>query len=135
MPSHRSEPLDAERELLFRQATTPGWIRDGRPTSQLFEPRPIDRGCVSVDRESLIKTAQASLNAFLARGLKSASTWGVTVGEVKEQGLEAFGSPSTKNAAHAHIDMGGLQGPEQRVVAAQLAVQATRRGMLCEGAT
>jgi hypothetical protein len=126
-PEHR---LTKPAELLFRQATQPGWVQDGRPTSQLFEPRPVDKGRVSVDREFVIGNAEKSLEQFRANGFSSMSTWAVSVGEVNTQQLEAYAAPTKKNKAHALIDMSLLSPEDQLVIATVLAALARKRGVL-----
>jgi hypothetical protein len=85
--------LPDDEELLFRQVH-PNFVRDGRPSSQAFRPTPKDEGKLSVACESLT-TAAAAYELFTAGlGLASAGTWGVAIGECREQGLKAFaGSP------------------------------------------
>jgi hypothetical protein len=126
-PEHR---LTEPAEFLFRQVTKPGWIQDGRPTSQLFEPRPIDKGCVSVDRESIIGSAEKSLENFIKNGFSAVSTWGVTVRQVNALQLEAYADPTKKNQAHALIDMSALSSEEQVEAATALAIQARNHGPL-----
>ena len=111
-PEHR---LTNPSELLFRQAS-PGWMREGRPAAQLFRPRPKDEGRVSVDRESAIGNAKASLDRAIANGFPSAGTWAVSVAEGSGEGLSSFADPSGRNTAHSIIDMTAL--PEQQAAAA-----------------
>jgi len=129
MPVTPKDPLRETAELLFRQAS-PGWIRDGRPTSQLFRPTAKDHGLLSVDRESVVGSAVASRERFLARGFQSHSTWGVTVGEVNAIPLEAYSDPTRLNDAHALLDMSHLSEREQRSVGERLRNAAEQRGQL-----
>jgi hypothetical protein len=127
MPVVPETRLREATELLFRQAS-PGWIRDGRPTSQLFRPTPKDHGLLSVDRESVVGSAAVSRERFLARGFQSHSTWGVSVGEVNSESLEAYADPTRHNDAHALIDMSHLDERKQRSVGERLRDAAERHG-------
>lgn len=122
--------LTDEAELLLRHATDPGWIVDGRPTSQLFELRPIDKGLLSVERltkHASAATALAHFNdAFAPR--QSVSVWGVSVGEVNALGIAAYESPSKKLPAHASIDLRSLNTEVQQVAAVRLTEASIRRG-------
>ena len=123
------ERLSESAELLFRQANQ-GWLREGRPSAQLFRPRPKDKGRVSVDRQSLIGSAAASRDRAIANGYPSAGAWAVSVGEVNGQDLQAYGAPSARNDAHAVIDMAGSKSAEQGAKADRLHHFALLRGQL-----
>ena len=123
-PEHR---LTTPAELLFRQAS-PGWMREGRPSAQLFRPRPKDQGKVSVDRDSVIKTAQASRDLAIKNRFPSAGTWAVSVAEVNGETLDVFADPSQRNSAHALIDMTALSTGQQANAADRLHSVALGRG-------
>ena len=92
-------------------------MREGRPSTQLFRPRPKDQGKVSVDRESVIKTAQASRDLAIKNRFPSTGTWAISVAEVNGETLDVFADSSQRNPAHATIDM-TAQSPAQQANAA-----------------
>jgi hypothetical protein len=108
----------SDDELLFRQVN-PGWVRDGRVTSQAFRPTPKDAGLLSVDRASLT-TPESSFRLF-TEGLRlpSAGTWAVTVHECSAQSLpvveDSLTSPPepVANPAHAVISYKGVASNSQ----------------------
>jgi hypothetical protein len=108
----------SDDELLFRQVN-PGWVRDGRVSSQAFRPTPKDAGLLSVDRASLA-TAESSFLLFTeSLRLPSAGTWAVTVHECSAQGLPVIEDPLTcppeaaANPAHAVISYKGVSSNSQ----------------------
>ena len=115
----KDEYLTEERELLYRQIH-PGFIHDGRVSSQAFSPTPKDENQLSVDRSSLT-TARESFEFFISReGCQSAGVYGVTVGECRNCDLSVRADPlepspsSAGNAAHALIDFSALPSNSQR---------------------
>jgi hypothetical protein len=127
--------LTEDDELLFRQVH-PSFVRDGRPSSQAFRPTPKDAGKLSVARGALT-TSKAAYQHYTERlGLPSAGTWGVTVGECREQGLPAVADPLTAppetvaDPAHAVIDFTGLSRSQAEAKGTRVARKAFERGRL-----
>jgi hypothetical protein len=114
----------------------PGFVRDGRPSSQAFRPTPKDDSRLSVARASRT-TAKAAFELYTAaRGLASAGTWGVTVAECRAQALVVRPDPLTAppepvpDPAHAIVDFGGVSKSQQEAKGARLARCAVARGRL-----
>jgi hypothetical protein len=127
--------LAEDDELLLRQVH-PSFVRDGRPSSQAFRPTPKDAGKLSVARGSLT-TAAAAFEHYTERlELPSAGTWGVTIGECREQGLHALADPLTappekaEDPAHAVIDFTSHSRSQAEAKGARLARKAFERGRL-----
>jgi hypothetical protein len=130
-----AEVLTDDDELLFRQVH-PSFVRDGRPSSQAFRPTPKDAGKLSVARGALT-TAAAAYRHYMERlRLPSAGTWGVTVGECREQGLPAVADPlaappaTVADPAHAAIDFTGHSRSQAEAKGTRLARKACERGRL-----
>jgi len=128
-------PLSDDEELLFRQVH-PSFVRDGRPSSQAFRPTPKDAGRLSVARGSLT-TASAACELFTGQlGLPSAGTWGVTVGECREQALNVLPDPlqsppdEIDDPAHAVVDFTPHSKSQAEGKGARLARKAVERGRL-----
>ena len=92
-----SNLLADDDEVLFRQVH-PSFVRDGRPSSQAFRPTPKDEGKLSVARGSLTTPPAAFRLYTEGLGLPSVGTWGVTVGECREQGLPTFSESAPRPA-------------------------------------
>ena len=122
--------LRNDSEMLLRHATSPGWVVDGRPTSQLFALRPIDGGYLSVERSELAGGAAGALAHFNQVVRNSVSVWGVAVGEVHQEGLEAYEKPTRKLPAHALIDLSARSSDQQEISAVMLTRRAAERGKL-----
>jgi hypothetical protein len=127
--------LADDDELLLRQVH-PSFVRDGRPSSQAFRPTPKDAGKLSVARGSLT-TAAAAFQHYTERlGLPSGGTWGVTIGECREQGLPAFADPLTAppetvaDPAHAVIDFTAHSRSQVEAKGTRRARKAFERGRL-----
>ncbi len=128
-------PLAEPEELLHRQVH-PGWINDGRVSSQAFQPTKKDAGQLSVSRGSLVSSREAFVR-HLAKGLASAGTWSVLVLECGDAGTPVFADPIqatdprglAQDDAHAFVDFRGLGGgAAQKRVADKLATKARERG-------
>ena len=65
------EPLSAAEELLLRQVH-PAFLRDGRPTSQVWKPTKKDEGKLSVARGTIASPRAAFEHHTTALGLPSA---------------------------------------------------------------
>jgi len=122
-------------EMLYRQVH-PGFVRDGRPSSQAFRPTPKDDKKLSVSRSTLT-TAEGAYTLFTgSRGLASAGTWGVTVGECNAQGLPALSDPlnappePVADPAHAVVDFSSISKNQAEARGARLARTASDRGRL-----
>lgn len=128
-------PLDDGEELLFRQAH-PSFVRDGRPSSQVFRPTPKDAGKLSVARGSLTTPASAFELHTRGLGLLSAGTWAVTVEECREQALnvlpDPLSSPPEKvdDPAHAVVEFTPHSKNQCEAKATRLTLKATERGRL-----
>jgi hypothetical protein len=129
------KPLADDDEVLFRQVH-PSFVRDGRPSSQAFRPTPKDQGRLSVARGSLTTAAGAFQHYTERLRLSSAGTWGLTVGECREQGLPAVADPLTAppetvaDPAHAVIDFTAHSGSQAEAKGTRLARKAFERGRL-----
>ncbi|HEY4014800.1 MAG TPA: hypothetical protein VGM06_15765 [Polyangiaceae bacterium] len=127
--------LADDDELLFRQVH-PTFVRDGRPSSQAFRPTAKDERKLSVARGSITTAATAFQHHTERLGLPSGGTWGVTVGECREQGLPAFSDPVTAppekvaDPAHAIIDFTTHSRNQVDAKGARLARTAFERGRL-----
>jgi len=135
MHATAAEALSDAAELLYRQVH-PSFVRDGRPTSQAFRPTPKDENKLSVARASLT-TARAAHELFTGGlGLASAGTWGLTVGECRQQTLPVRPDPLTSppekvaDPAHAVIDFAGISKSQTEAKGARLARAAVVRGQL-----
>jgi hypothetical protein len=135
------ELLASSGELLFRQIY-PSWLdEDGEPSSQAFFPwRPIDDGCLSVDRESMASAEDSHHLSTAAPpdgfGLNSVGVWGFAIEEVVSLGLEAWSDPVTKtrerpaNPAHSLVEFAGAPQKKWRKLGRELKLKALARGKL-----
>jgi hypothetical protein len=121
-------------EVLFRQVH-PDLMHAGEPASSVFVPTPADKGKLSVDR-SAITTAKGACDLFVANGLRSVATYGVTVGELGTHGLPCIQDPikdvpgQLDNLAHALVDYTALNPTQQKKVGKRVKTAALRRGIL-----
>lgn len=122
-------------EVLFRQVH-PELLHGGVPASTAFVPTRSDEGKLSVDRSSLT-TAKEAFELYMANGLLSCGTYGVTIGEFSVHGLlyapdPIRGVPGQKdNLAHAVVDYSSLGSTsKQKNVGKRLAAVAAARGVL-----
>lgn len=129
------DSLADDDEVLFRQMH-PSFVRDGRPSSQAFRPTAKDEGRLSVARGSLTTAAAAFQHYTQRLCLASAGTWGVTVGECREQGLPAIADPlaappeTVADPAHAVIDFTAHSRSQTEAKGTRLARKAFERGRL-----
>ncbi|MFI5297922.1 MAG: hypothetical protein ACHREM_07465 [Polyangiales bacterium] len=127
--------LTDDDEFLFRQVH-PTFVRDGRPSSQAFRPTPKDEGKLSVARGALTTAEDAYTLHTQRRGLASAGSWAVTVGECREQALVAVEDPIESSAdavvdpAHALVDFAQVSKSQAEAKGARLARHAHDRGRL-----
>lgn len=135
VPPTSAAPLSDQQEMLFRQVH-PHFVRDGRPSSQAFRPTKKDEGKLSVARGSLTTAEDAFRHHTERLQLPSAGTWGVLVGECKEQGLQTFPDPVTApperfpDPAHAYVDFRGLSTSQAEARGARLTRYAIGRDSL-----
>lgn len=106
-----------EKERLLRQVN-PSFVRAGRPSSKVFEPKPKDEGLLSVCRESLRPAAAAYEFFIKIPKCKSVGVLAVTVGDCAAESLPAHDAPLTAaddgidDHAHSIINYNGVT-PEQ----------------------
>lgn len=96
-----------DRTTLLRQVN-PGFMREGKPSSQVFRPTSDHHFRLSVDNGDLTD-ARSSWTHFTAElKLSSIGVLGITVAECSEQDLPCKPDPMPGNRAHALIDFSGL---------------------------
>jgi len=125
-------PLEDSEELLYRQVH-PSFLQDERPSSQAFKPTPKDERQLSVARGALTDPVQAHDLHVRNKGLKSAGTWAVTVGEALSEGLASIPDPLTEpvaDPAHALIDFTACSNSQMNAKGSRLAAKARERGRL-----
>jgi hypothetical protein len=122
-------------ELLLRQVN-PAFVRDGRPSSQVFRPTPKDEGMVSVNRGSRC-TAEAAYQQFITRPeCRSCGVLAVSVAECAAEQLAALDAPliadddGCDDPAHAIIDFRGISKNAAEKKAGRLGRIAEVRGFL-----
>lgn len=127
--------LTAADELLYR-LVHPGFVHDGRVSSQALRPTPKDEHLLSVDRSQL-STPQQSYDRFVKSGFEAAGIVAVTVGECDEQSLSVLSDPlppcgeRPANPAHALVDFREKPSNRARDKAGKcLARKARERGWL-----
>jgi hypothetical protein len=125
----------AEHEVLFRQLTRHLISADGLPASHAFGPGNSDRGRASYSRSSVVTAQQARDWHCAVASSPSLAVWGVTVGEVVEQGRpvvddSAAPAVSDQNRApgHCFVDFNGLTKHEIKDVRTELYWRALERG-------
>lgn len=130
----RGPLLQQPDEMLYRQVH-PSWLREGRITSQVFNPFPKDKGLLSVTREEMT-TAEATYSLFTSRGFFSVGVVAVKVEECSQTALEAYHDPEDKagfeDPAHSVIDFRALINldKERKRRAQVLADKAKQRGFI-----
>jgi hypothetical protein len=127
--------LDDNAELLLRQVN-PAFVRDGRPSSQVFRPTPKDSGMVSVNRGSK-RTAEIAFQVFVARpACRSCGVLAVNVAECQVEQLAAHDAPLEADVdeyddpTHAIIDYRGIAKSAAEKKAGRLVRVAEARGFL-----
>jgi len=108
--------LTDPEESLLRQVH-PGWMQEGRPTSQAFRPTPKDEDLLSVSQGSLTTAANSYELYTRVRGLQSRGVWRITVGHCSDSRLSVYSDPLTDpvpDPAHAVVDFRGLSDKEKR---------------------
>lgn len=133
-PAPRGPLLQQATEMLYRQVN-PTWQREGRITSQVFNPFPKDKGLLSVTREQMT-SPEAAYNLFTSRGLLSVGVVAVKVEECSQTALDAYHDPEDKvgfeDPAHSVIDFRALidMDKERKRRAQVLADKAKQRGFV-----
>lgn len=95
-------------EKIWRQVN-PGWIHDGRVSSQLFRPTPKDTGEVSVTRSSMVTPEEAYHHHTVALGFASVGVFCVEIGEVNQVDLGVIDDSRVDDGVnrppgHAYVD-------------------------------
>lgn len=114
--------------LLLRQIH-PGFVQNGRVTSQAFRPTPKDEGLLSVDNNDRIE-AEASWQRFIANPVcRSIGVQAVSRGECDTQDLPVIedGQPYSE---HCSIDFTAFDKKAIEKKAKLLRMQAEVRGWL-----
>jgi len=117
-----------ENTLLYRHIN-PGWIREGRITSQAFKPFPKDDGLLSVYDGDLINPKGSYEHFTQTLGFKSIGVKAVSVSECKAQELPTRPDPGAF-AEHAVIDFKGLASSQIANKSKLLTSNAISRGWL-----
>jgi hypothetical protein len=133
--------ITTAEELLLRQVSPGVLDEDGEPSSSAFAPRPVDRGLLSVDRNSLTTAAAAYIlfttPRILGFGAQSAGVWALSVCEVNGlQGapLRAIEDPlvatptAPADPAHALVDFTPYKPTQQKKIGQRLKILALARG-------
>jgi len=81
-----------EKELLLRQVN-PSFVRAGRPSSKVFEPKPRDAGLLSIVRERTRAAAEAYEFFVKIPKCRSVGILAVTVGDCVSEELPAHDAP------------------------------------------
>ncbi len=118
-----------DRTTLLRQVN-PGFMREGKPSSQVFRPTSDHHFQLSVD-DGDMTDAKSSWSHFTAElNLSSIGVLGITVPECSEQDLPCRPDPKPDNPAHALIDFSGLNDTAIRRKGKALLNRALERGWL-----
>jgi len=119
-------------ELLFRQIH-PGFVQQGRFSSQVFKVTPKDENCLSVSRG--FKTDPKSCyELHIKNSYSSCGICAVTVEECNKEELNAVDDAIDENPAHAFIDYRELNRKKADAKAGILANYARTRGFLYDPA-
>ena len=111
--------------ILHRQIN-PGWVQNGRVTSQAFRPTPKDEFKLSLYDGDMI-TAEASWEHFRKQGLESVGVLSLTRREFAAEGVPCYSSP-TIFVEHVHADYAGLTDGQMRAKGKRLLSVAVKRG-------
>lgn len=126
MPITPEARLTDAGELLHRQVN-PGFVQDGRITSQVFKLNSQDEGKLSVSRGSMV-TAEVACARYRARGNKSGGVVSVAVGECNGLDLDAYEDALPDDDAHALVDLTQQSRSEGEKRAKKLTAIARARG-------
>jgi len=114
--------------LLLRQIH-PGFVQDGRPSSQAFRPTPKDNQKLSVYDGDQVSPPDAWDHYTDELKLKSGGVMGVTVNECSSLNLPAMPDP-VEFPEHVLIDFTAYGKSETEKKAKQLKNRAEKRGWL-----
>lgn len=127
--SGREQLLTDPAEMLLRQVH-PNWVEDGVPSSQAFVPTKKDEGKLSIARGSTTSSEAAFKHYTTVQQMESAGTWGVTVGEALEAGVNSFDEPWDNVPAHGFVDFRGRTRRQAERNGKLLVARARVRGRL-----
>ncbi|MCV7385377.1 hypothetical protein [Mycolicibacter longobardus] len=122
----RGNAMPPSGMLLYRQIS-PGKLNSDGPGKSNFLPE--DHRCLSTRREAI--TAKGAHDAYLAEGGQSLGTWGVTVQETCDAGLEAYDDEHLDEHPPFHVTIwfpDNLSRGQQERFARQLHSYAKQRG-------
>lgn len=130
MPVAQADKIAGTDELLMRQVH-PNMMQEGRLWSGAFTPTKADSGLLSTDRDSVISPKDAYERYLKAKALTQAGgTWGVSINEFAEIGLDCYADPIQDNDAHVLVDF-AAKGVEQEKGLGKLAyAKASSRGRI-----
>ena len=111
--------------LLLRQVS-PGWIREGRITSQVFRPTVKDKKRLSVYDGDRITAQDAYLH--YTRQFPSSGVVAVSVAECQQQDLPVAPDPKPQFSEHAIIDFNACSKSEIKRKSKILQCAAENRG-------
>jgi hypothetical protein len=113
--------------LLFRQVN-PNWIRNGRVTSQVFQPTPKDQKKLSVYDGRKITAEDSYLHYTGKLGLASVGVMAVTVLECQQRDLVVTPEPKPCFPEHTIIDFSTHSNSTTKTKAKDLTAAAKVRG-------
>lgn len=93
-------PLVDVHEVLLRQVHPLQYLEGGKLSSKAFCPSEIDAGVMSTRREA-IGADKACLD-WLDTGHRSAGTWGVSVGDFQDSGIETVDDSNLPKQPQGH---------------------------------
>lgn len=120
---------------LYQRQCHPSFMKDGLPTSQLFNDFPKDKGKLSGTRDSVVHAAQSYMN-HQAQGLPTEGTWAVSVAEVTDNGsrvvddVQSADAPDPCPTGHAYLDYRLVHKPGKKRFRNALIIKARQRGRL-----
>ena len=113
--------------LLFRQVN-PNWIRNGRVTSQVFQPTPKDQKQLSVYDGRKITAEDSYLHYAGKLSLASVGVMAVTVSECEQRDLTVTPDPKPCFSEHTIIDFSRHSNSATKAKAKDLTAAARVRG-------
>ena len=113
--------------LLLRQVN-PNWIRNGRVTSQLFQPTPKDQKKLSVYDGRRITAEDSYLHYTEKLGFASVGVMAVTVSECEQRDLTVSPDPKPCFPEHTIIDFSRHSNSATKTKAKDLTAAARVRG-------
>jgi hypothetical protein len=125
------EPSDSQE--LYRQVS-PGWIKEGRVTSQAFSPFPKDHELLSVSLSGKTTPKDCFEHFTQKRGFRSEGVWCITTNDCARVELPAYWAPvetppEHEDPAHGAVDFRQVSDPKaSKTKSKYLAAQAHGRG-------